>query len=86
MSLAATSTASCASLRAAHVLSARQLIAGVVDHLVGDKLRRGVGAHVSNLPRKNHHNEKQKRFKQQRGSHASMRGNTVRSLAGQARP
>ena len=86
MSLAATSTASRASLRAAHILSAREFVAGVVDHLVRDKFRRSVGTHVGDLPRKNHHNENQKRFQQQRGRHVPMRGNTVRSFASQARP
>jgi hypothetical protein len=85
MSLAATCSASSASLRAAHILSAREFVTGVVDHLVRDKFRRGVGTHVGNLPWKNHHNEKQKCFQQQRGGHVPMGGNTVRSFARQAR-
>jgi hypothetical protein len=85
MSLPASGAASRASLRAAHILSARQFIAGVVDHLVRNELRRGVGAHVSNLPRKNHHNEKQERFQQQRCGRASIRGNTVRRFTSQPR-
>jgi hypothetical protein len=86
MSLAATCSASSASLRTAHILSARQFIAGVVDYLVGNKFRRGIGTHVGNLPRKNHHNENQKCFQQQRGRHVPMRGNTVRRFASQSGP
>jgi hypothetical protein len=86
MSLAAASTAGGASLRAAHILSARQFVAGIVDDFVGNEFRRGVGTHVGNLPRKNHHNENQKCFQQQRGRHVPMRGNTVRRFASQSGP
>ena len=57
MRFPAPGTAGGAGLRPADILGARQFVAGIVDHFIGNQLRRGVGPHAGNLPRQNHDDE-----------------------------
>ena len=74
-----------ARLGAAEVLGARQFIAGVIEHLIGTHLRRGVGTEAVNLPRKNYQDEQYEQLHEERHDHAPIRHESVRSLTGQPR-
>lgn len=85
MRFAATGAAGGPSLRAADILGPRQFIPGVVDDLVGNELRRGVGTETGNLLGKNHEDKQQKRFEHQGSAHSAIGENTMGRFAGQAR-
>jgi hypothetical protein len=57
MRFLASSAAGRARLGAAEILRAGQFVAGVVKHLVGIYLRRGVGTEVVDLPREHYQDE-----------------------------
>src|SRR5216684_842265 len=85
MGLLSTSTSGAAGSRAAEVFGPRQLVARVIEHVVGRQLRRDIRAHASEPCRQKNGGEQQKRFHDPGGQHASVWKNPVRSFTGQAR-
>ena len=85
MRLVATGAAGGSGLGAAQIFSARQFVAGIIDHLIGLHLGWCVGAKLGNLLRDNDQDKQHERFQQQRSQHACVGENTVRGFAGQTR-
>src|SRR5260370_27200414 len=85
MGLLSTSASGAAGARAAEVFGPRQLVARVIEHVVGRQLRRDIRAHESQPCRQKDGGNQQKRFHDPRGQHASVWKNAVRSFTGQAR-
>jgi hypothetical protein len=69
----------------AKVFGAGQLVAGVVDHLIGFQLRRRVWTELVDLARYHDDHKKQKQLQQDRGDHSAVRENADGSFSSQAR-
>ncbi len=85
MRFVASGAAGDSGLGAAQVFGARQFVAGVIDHFIGLHLGRSVGTKLGNLLRDNDQNKQNECFEQQRGQHARVGENAVRSFTSQAR-
>src|SRR5260370_38903756 len=85
MCLLSTSASGAAGFRATEVCGPRQLVARVIEHVVGRQLGRGTRAHARQPCRQKNGGKQQKRFHDPGGQHASVGKNPVRSFTGQAR-
>ena len=83
MRFLASGAAGRAGLSAAEIFSARQFVAGIIDHFVGTNFGCGVRTEPVDLVRKNHEDEEHEKLQRERLQHAPIGHERVGSFAGQ---